>query len=324
MLTDAQLGQFQDEGYVVLSDVIPEAIISDILQELGEIAVSLVEREKERKPTLDAMAGRDPFARLIGLSGQTGKIYSQYFDMSFPTGVAVADDVPINTGPSLFAFLTHTALLDCVERIIGPEISSNPVQHVRLKLPEGTLPENVTNSLVGTVPWHQDNGVTTADADEANILTVWAPLTPATIESGCLEVIPRSHRQDLLRHCSCPEGYAIPKRVISSLGGSPATPLEMQPGSVLFMHKRTIHSSFPNQTADQLRISLDLRYNPIGQATGRSLFPDFVARSRRDPELELRDPARWSELWQTARRRLQAGVDPSDFFRWGANDEMCA
>jgi phytanoyl-CoA hydroxylase len=323
MLTRAQLDTFQEEGYVVLPRVIPDTLIGDVLEELAAIATDLVDNERQHHPGLDDLASLEHFAQLIELSRRTGKIYSQYFDMSYPTGVTIPADTPINTGPALFSFITSPALLDCVESIIGPEISSNPVQHVRLKLPEGTLPENTTNSLVGTVPWHQDNGVTTADADAANILTVWAPITQATIESGCLEVLPGSHRQDLLHHCACPEGYAIPERVISSLDGS-AVPLEMDPGSVLFMHKRTIHSSLPNQSTDQLRISLDLRYNPIGQATGRSLFPDFVARSHRSPELEVRDPSEWSGLWERTRERLRVGVEPSAFFRWEPNDGMCA
>ncbi len=55
------------------------------------------------------------------------------------------------------------------------------------------------------------------------------------------------------------------------------------------MHKHTIHGSPPN-VSDRIRWSLDLRSNPIGQPIGRPEFPGFVARSRLDPESELRDP----------------------------------
>ena len=51
----------------------------------------------------------------------------------------------------------------------------------------------------------------------------------------------------------------------------------MRAGSALLLHQRTIHSSLDNVTTDQVRISLDLRYQPIGQPTGRPAFPGFVA-----------------------------------------------
>ena len=39
------------------------------------------------------------------------------------------------------------------------------------------------------------------EADEATILTVWLPLTDATEQNGCMQVIPRSHREGLKDHC---------------------------------------------------------------------------------------------------------------------------
>ena len=79
----------------------------------------------------------------------------------------------------------------------------------------------------------------------------------------------------------------------------------MQRGDVLFLTKLTLHASHANNS-DAVRWSLDLRYNPIGQPTGRGAFPGFVARSRRQPETELRDPAEWAQLWYDARYRHRA------------------
>jgi ectoine hydroxylase-related dioxygenase (phytanoyl-CoA dioxygenase family) len=78
----------------------------------------------------------------------------------------------------------------------------------------------------------------------------------------------------------------------------------MRPGSVLLLHSRTVHSSLENQTADQVRISMDLRYQSPDQPSGRPMFPSFVARSRSHPERELRDAAAWSRMWLEARARL--------------------
>jgi ectoine hydroxylase-related dioxygenase (phytanoyl-CoA dioxygenase family) len=211
-------------------------------------------------------------------------------------------------------------LLDLVESAIGPEIFSNPVQHIRMKLPAGTVTSDASDGLNAKIPWHQDNGVVLPEADEATILTVWLPLNDATVENGCLQVIPRSHRGDLAPHCPGPRGAEIPARLLAE---DRAVPLPMRAGSALLMHQRTIHSSLDNVTPDQVRISMDLRYQPIGQPTGRPAFPGFVARSHAHPERVLTDPAAWARLWLDARARL-AAQETATFNRWKAGVGVCA
>jgi ectoine hydroxylase-related dioxygenase (phytanoyl-CoA dioxygenase family) len=98
--------------------------------------------------------------------------------------------------------------------------------------------------------------------------------------------------------------------------------MEMKRGDVLFLTKLTVHASHSNHS-DNIRWSFDLRYNPIGQPTGRGSFPGFVARSRQHPTSELQDPAQWHQLWANARHKLAtegAGV----FNRWNADNPVCA
>ncbi len=97
----------------------------------------------------------------------------------------------------------------------------------------------------------------------------------------------------------------------------------MRPGSALLMTQRTVHSSLDNTREDQVRISFDLRYQPIGQPTGRPAFPGFVARSAAHPERVLRDPAAWAKLWYDTRERLADG-DLGTFNRWSADAAVCA
>lgn len=75
--------------------------------------------------------------------------------------------------------------------------------------------------------------------------------------------------------------------------------------------------------SDNIRWSFDLRYNPIGQATGRSAFPGFVARSRENPQSELHDAATWRQLWVDARHKL-ATEGMGKFNRWNAENPVCA
>jgi len=101
-----------------------------------------------------------------------------------------------------------------------------------------------------------------------------------------------------------------------------AMPVPMQPGDVLFLTQHTIHGSLANES-DDLRWSFDLRYNPIGQSSGRDLFPGFVARSKADPASVLRDPVAWEKLWRDTRDRL-AREEHAPFNRWSADAAVCA
>jgi hypothetical protein len=87
-----------------------------------------------------------------------------------------------------------------------------------------------------------------------------------------------------------------------------AVPVPLSPRDVLFLHRKTLHASLPN-LSEGTRWSFDLRYNPIGQPTGRPVFPGFIARSRRHPERELRDHGAWVQLWHDCRTRLSTSAD---------------
>ena len=178
---------------------------------------------------------------------------------------------------------------EAVEQFIGPEIYSNPVQHTRIKLPESSLPPEAWSGLTSRIDWHQDQGVITGDADECEILTVWFPITEAHVDNSCLAVVPGSHKRNLVTHCQSTNPLtrgqvAIPDRLVEPH----QLPLPMDPGDVLFMHRCTQHAGLPNRS-DRIRWSFDLRYQPIGQPTGREWFPGFVARSRAPPETVLDD-----------------------------------
>tara|TARA_R110000751_G_scaffold10055_2_gene37280 strand:- start:115241 stop:115504 length:264 start_codon:yes stop_codon:yes gene_type:complete len=72
------------------------------------------------------------------------------------------------------------------------------------------------------------------------------------------------------------------------------------------------------------RWSFDIVYNKTGEATGRSYFPAFVARSRADPASQLRDWRMRALLWQKARARLVVQPHIDDIHRWQSDVPYCA
>jgi len=318
-LTEEQVEQFHREGYLLVEALFdPEADIEPITEEYKGVLDNLA-NELYANGEISSIYADLPFGqRLIEIYKESGKVHAQYFDFSLPQA-DVREDTPFWVGPAVFNALRNEKLLDAVESIIGPEIYSNPVQHVRLKPPEHLTPKDAEGRVqLGKTPVHQDNGVILPEADQADILTVWFPLWDATVENGCLVVWPNSHRQGLLDHCPSHGGLRIPGRLLNGKAKS----MPMKRGDALFMHKLTVHASHSNHSAN-IRWSFDLRYNPIGQPTGRGSFPGFIARSRQNSSTELRDPAEWARLWHAARHTL-ATEGMGQFNRWSADSPVCA
>ncbi|MDB5074499.1 MAG: hypothetical protein JWO42_678 [Chloroflexi bacterium] len=319
-LTNAQLAQFHEQGYLVVEGVLDVArdiqpVLDEYARVLDQVAIHFLEQG-----AIAALYQDLPFReRLIRICGESGKSVSQFFDCSLPQ-TGVRSDTPMHVGPAVFGMLTCPRLLDVVQSVVGPEIYSNPVQHIRMKLPAGVLPAASSDGLSAKIPWHQDNGVVLPEADAATILTVWLPLNEATVENGCLQLVPGSHGGQLEAHCPTSKGAAIPDVLVQ---GRDTLAVPMLPGSVLLMHQRTIHSSLDNVTRDQVRMSLDLRYQPTGQPTGRPAFPGFVARSAAHPETVLRDPGLWADMWLETRARMASKDNPA-FNRWKAGVGVCA
>jgi phytanoyl-CoA hydroxylase len=321
-ISSAQLEHFAAEGYLVVRDLLDvERVIDPIIKEYHAVLDRLA-ADLHASGEISSTYKELPFGeRLTQICEESGRVHAQYFDFSLPQG-NVQPDTPFWAGPAVFNALTAKDLLDAVECFIGPEIYSNPVQHVRIKPPEARVPKNAEGKAVlGATSWHQDNGVVLPEADETQMLTVWFPLTPANEENGCLQVIPRSHRNGLYPHCpGGPGGLKVADQLFDKGEG---IPIPMEAGDVLFLTSRTIHGSLSNNS-DDVRWSFDLRYNPIGQPTGRGAFPGFVARSKTDPANELRDPAEWEALWRQTRDRLAIEQVKGPFNRWDPNDPVCA
>lgn len=319
LLSDAQRRELTDEGYVVVEGVLDAErdfapLFAEYSDRLGELANRLLGQGR-----LTSMYRDLPLTeRLTQISAETGQTFGQFFDISLPqSGVQL--ETPIHIGPAVFRLLTHPRLLGLVEEVLGPEIYSNPVQHSRLKLPLWAFKPGSASGLEAAVSWHQDNGVILPEADESDILTVWLPITEATVNNGCLRVIPRSHLGGLHRHCTSDLGLRIPEQLLEV---GRAVPLPMRPGSVLLMNHRTVHASLENRS-NGVRWSFDLRYQVTGRPTGRPAFPGFVARSRNWPDTELRDPEIWGEMWISTREAL-AGAESPKYHRWTDRDELCA
>ncbi len=324
-LTEEQVDHFKREGYLVAPNLlVPDEDLQPVMDEYADV-LDQVSRRMHAAGEIGRTHADLPFGeRAISLVRDTGYLDPDPFDIYLPIlpGSKLKPDSQAHFGPAVFGLLRNERLLDGVESLIGPEIYSNPVQHVRIKVPERLLKRGRVTGMNATTQWHQDNGVVTEEADESDMLTVWLPLTDASERHGCLKVVPRSHAEGLRLHCPQNGSMHIPAALVPE---NRVRPVPLSRGDVLFMHRRCMHASLTN-VSDEIRWSLDIRYNPIGQPTGRSFLPGFVARSRANPESELHDPTAWRQLWLDARDSLLASAPAGGVptARWSGEHALCA
>ena len=277
-LTTNQADTFHEKGFLVVENVLTDADLAPVIAEyeawIERRACALAAEGKITDLYPDA-----PFERRLGL------LYSQSPE------IASGLDIMYARGPATFAFLRNEHLLDAVESLVGPEITCSPIQHIRAKPPASSAGEGAG---FYNVPWHQDAGVTWEEADSANIVTCWMPLVDATVENGCMEVMPGVWKGGYRAH-QAEGGTTIRPDLLPDIA---PVPVPVKKGGIIFMHRHTPHRSTPNHT-DTVRWSLDLRYQPTGSPTGRPFHPEFVARSRH-PETVLTDHAEWSRRWEQA------------------------
>ncbi|WP_377194192.1 phytanoyl-CoA dioxygenase family protein [Ruegeria meonggei] len=144
-------------------------------------------------------------------------------------------------------------VLDVVQGILGPDIM--------VWSAEFFIKEARTTHTVGM---HQD--LTYWGMGETpDQVTAWIALSPATVESGCMDFVQASHKTPILPHTDTYSETNLLSRgqeIAVEVAEQDKTHIELAPGQMSLHHGLTIHGSGPNRSDDR-RIGLAIRYlNP--------------------------------------------------------------
>ena len=147
-------------------------------------------------------------------------------------------------------FIRTPIILDAVEDLIGPDIL---VWSTDWWIKEPGSPQFVS--------WHQDSQYWGLDSDR--LVTVWVALSPSTLQSGCMRVLPGSHvGPDLAHEDTYHDDNMLTRgQEIGGVDEDLAVNLEVDTGEATLFAFRIAHASHPNQTDDR-RIGLAIRYIP--------------------------------------------------------------
>lgn len=156
-----------------------------------------------------------------------------------------------NNAHLVFCFLDeiafHPVILDIVEDLLGEDF-----------LLWGTVMFIKEPQTAGYVSWHQD--ATYMSLEPHEFVTPWLALSPSNIESGCMSMIPGSHKHNIKEHIDtfADDNLLTRGQNISGVDESKAVDLILKPGQASVHHCRTIHGSRPNRS-NRRRIGVALQ-----------------------------------------------------------------
>ena len=133
MLTQEQLTRFEEEGYLVVEDLLAPDVLASVKAEYADLMDTLYagwHKEGAVQAAPDGLSFWDKLEQCY----RGGFDWYQPFDISLPHN-DITLETPMHIGPAVFNMVINQRILDVVEQLIGPEISSNPIQHVRIKPP---------------------------------------------------------------------------------------------------------------------------------------------------------------------------------------------
>ena len=276
-LTPEQIKTYDRDGVLIAKSALTDADLQPVIDEISAL-IDHKANALHAEGKITDLHPDAPFETRYGL------LFKQCRD------IGKGLDIMRYRGKAIFEFLANKNLLDTVESLVGPEITCNPIQHLRAKPPAQY--EGGANSGFNAVPWHQDAGVMMPEAENSNVITCWLPLGDATVEMGCLKVLPGIIKTGYLRHLKA-GGTTIDPALMPDVE---PRDLACHKGDIVFMSRFTPHHSTANRT-EKCRWSLDLRYQPTGDHTGRTGHPDFVVRSPKNPDSVLKDHSEWCRRW---------------------------
>lgn len=277
------VSEVREIGFAELPGRLGTAALRPIIDEYESVIEERAQR-LFREGQLSSLHEGEPFdTRLIGLADQVPAI---------ATNLDIRELLP----QSIFEFLRNDTILDIAQEFLGPEIVCHPTQTLRPRLPD-TIMGDLKYSAA-RAGWHQDQGVLQPDSDESFVLDFWVPITAATMDNGCLEVLPRSNHLGLIEHkvSPVPPVLAIPDEHLPPIEPKP---LPIEVGGLLLMDNYVVHRGRPNESTN-IRWSMDIRYQAAGEPTGHPFFPSFLVRSRANEQDVLTDYDQWADMWRAA------------------------
>jgi len=221
VFSDAQLQQFEQDGYLIIRNLASEKLRERIMQAI--------------KVSLDPPLGPLEYEADVNYPGSP-------VSQSSPGGLTPRRLLNAYSRDRVFReWASSNDILSPLKKLMGTEqikLTQNHHNCVMTKMPE-------YSSKTG---WHQDIRYWCFDRPE--LVNVWLALGEESLEKGGMKLIPGSHKLDLDRGRFDAELFLRADLEENQDLIASAADAELQAGDVLFFHCKTFHVAGENQTGE--------------------------------------------------------------------------
>ncbi|HXG23814.1 MAG TPA: phytanoyl-CoA dioxygenase family protein [Chthonomonadales bacterium] len=227
MLTRQQIEQFREIGFLKVGKVLTDEQTKALRARLDDVLEGRSKAEPEAKRNM---------------LGNTEQVVIQVVN------IWMADDL-------FREHIYHPVICEMVSELMGCDVVRVWHDQIQYKPPR----------IGGPTRWHQDHPYWPI-IQPADLVSAWVALDDATIENGCMRMVPRSHKWGPHKggtigtndedFSPTPDMSLLPPGAVVEV-----VPCEVMAGEVMFHHCLTWHGSPPNPS-DRDRPAIAVHYMP--------------------------------------------------------------
>jgi len=239
VLSAAQWKQFERDGYLVLGQVASDVEMAALGRRMDEIMLGRVRYE-------------GMYFQLDSESGDYGDVPSGGGWVKSTLSYRKIE--VLEKDPLFLAYLQHPVFREIARRVYGENVAIYRAMFMNKPARRGTI-----------LPYHQDGG-TQWSLSINPLITVWTALDDSTVENGCVQIIPGSHKLGLLSE----RGHTItPEQEAAYCQDEQSVFLEAPAGTAILLHNWLLHRSGVN-TIDRPRRAFSVCYMDAATRNTRS------------------------------------------------------
>lgn len=258
-ITEAQWQQYQRDGYLKLGKLLSDDELKALQDRIDQIMLGKAAVDYDRMlMQLDSESGDYGAAgeQSRGHKGATLN-YRKIQDLEYD--------------PRFLRFMQRAEFRDMCARVYGAETPIAAFRAMFMNKPaqRGTF-----------LPWHQDRWNW---LDRDPLLTLWTALDPATVENGCVQVIPGSHKQGVINpeHGS---GFLTEAQAAEYCTEDQRVHLELEAGEVALLHNHLLHASDVNRSPQSRRAFSVCYMDARTRSNKGGAFPVIFGDGALDPD----------------------------------------
>jgi phytanoyl-CoA hydroxylase len=226
---EEQHAHFTEHGYVRLGKVLDGAGLAELQRRIDAIMLG-----EFSYPEMDFQldGGDADYAKMPTVTPGHKRATLQYRKI-----------MGLERDPVFLGYMQHPFFRQLTQRLIGEDVSIFRAMFMNKPAERGTV-----------LPWHQDVGVGWG-VDNNPTATVWTALDPAVVATGCMQVVPGSHKHGVISERHFPSEEQLAECAPPGL----EIDLEAEAGEAILLNNLMLHRSGVNST-EQSRRAFSIAY----------------------------------------------------------------